>query len=162
MIMDEILKLALTAFLGGGLGAAIISACNERWKFKAQRQAAKEDREAEKADRTEEISDTVGELQEAEDERNRLVEERFKNMEEQISVQAKAMQLILLDHIFWLGQSYIDKGEISYDDRRRLRNMYDCYHNGLKGNGDADLIMKGVDSLPLKHRNEVSDHADQS
>ena len=28
--------------------------------------------------------------------------------------------------------------------------MHDVYHNKLKGNGDADFIMKAVDELPLK------------
>jgi len=60
------------------------------------------------------------------------------------------MICILLDRILYLGQSYIAKGEIDFDDRKRLHAMHDCYHNGLHGNGDADLIMEAVDELPLK------------
>lgn len=28
--------------------------------------------------------------------------------------------------------------------------MHSCYHSGLGGNGDADIIVEGVDALPLK------------
>ncbi len=69
---------------------------------------------------------------------------------------------MLLDKILCLGQKYIDEEEIDFDDRRRLRAMHDVYHNGLKGNGDADLIMNGIDNLPLKHhtQSEEGSHAD--
>jgi hypothetical protein len=30
--------------------------------------------------------------------------------------------------------------------------MHTSYHEGLKGNGDADAIMKAVDELPLVER----------
>lgn len=28
--------------------------------------------------------------------------------------------------------------------------MHNCYHSGLGGNGDADLVVAAVDELPLK------------
>ena len=62
----------------------------------------------------------------------------------------KTDELILLDRILWLGQGDINKGEISFDDRRRFHAMHSCYHSGLGGNGDADIIVEGVDALPLK------------
>ncbi len=160
--MDEILKLTLTALLGGGIGVAIITAMNERWKFKVQRKAVKEDKAEEKADKTKALEDSVTKLEEADKQQDLNVDERFKNMETQIAALTKAMQLIMLDKILCLGQKYIDDEEIDFDDRRRLRAMHDVYHNGLKGNGDVDLIMKGVDKLPLKHhtQSEEGSHAD--
>ncbi len=142
--MKETIMAVLTLLLGGGIGAAIVAGINERWKVKFQRQAAKEDREADKADRTDEISEQVETFQEAE-------AKRMENLEKQMAAQSEALKLILLDRILYLGQGYIDKGEISYDDRRRFHAMHDCYHTGLGGNGDADLIVEGVDELPLKH-----------
>lgn len=138
--MKETIMALLTLLLGGGIGAAIVAGINERWKFKAQRQAAKEDREADKADRTDEICEQV-----------ETESKRMENLEKQMAAQSEALKLILLDRILYLGQGYIDKGEISYDDRRRFHAMHDCYHTGLGGNGDADLIVEGVDELPLKH-----------
>lgn len=148
--MNDIMTMALTAFLGGGLGVALISAINERWKFKAQRKASKEDREAEKADRTDEISEAVDKFKESEGKINASFKKRIKDLEDDIAAQSKAMRFILLDRILTLGQSYIDAGEISYDERRRFHMMHDCYHNDLGGNGDADLIVKAVDALPPK------------
>lgn len=142
--MNDVLTTALTALLSGGIGAAIIAGVNERWKFKAQRKAEKEDREADKADRTDEIGEQVERFQQ-------LESQRMENLEKQMAAQSEALKLILLDRILWLGQGYIDKGEISYDERRRFHAMHDCYHTGLGGNGDADLIVQGVDDLPLKH-----------
>lgn len=162
--MDEILKLVLTSLLGGGFGVALITAINERWKFRQQRKAAKEDKAEERADKAKELEDTVSELKKADKQQDMDVDERFKKLERQINAQSRAMQLIMLDRILCLGQKFIDEGEISFDDRRRLRAMHECYHNGLEGNGDADLIMAGVDGLPLKHhiQNDGNDHTDQS
>lgn len=148
--MKDILTVVLSAILGGGLVAAIISAVNERWKFKAQREASKEDREAEKEDRTTQISEGLDQFKESEGEINEGFRKRIKDLEDGIAAQSKAMRFILLDRILTLGQSYIDAGEISYDERRRFHRMHDCYHNDLGGNGDADLIVKAVDALSPK------------
>ena len=58
--------------------------------------------------------------------------------------------MILLDRIRHLGQSYIAAGEIDFDDRRIFHMMHSVYHDGLGGNGDADLVVEAVDELPLK------------
>lgn len=138
------------AIAGGAAGAAVINAINERWKFKASRKAAKEDKAEEKADRTSEVEKAVQEIRKAEDEKQKQTDDRLRSIEKEMSVQSEALKLILLDRLLWLGQGYIDKGEISYDDRRRFHEMHDCYHTGLGGNGDADIIVEGVDELPLK------------
>ena len=148
--MNDIMTMALTAFLGGGFGVALISAINERWKFKAQRKASQEDREAEKEDRTTEIGKGLDNFKASEGKINEGFRKRIKDLEDDITAQSKAMRFILLDRILTLGQSYIDAGEISYDERRRFHMMHDCYHNDLGGNGDADLIVKAVDALPPK------------
>lgn len=141
MNFAEILTAALLAIVGGAAGAAIINGINERWKFKANRKAAKEDRAEAKADKTDELAKTLGELQ-----------SQLKTLKDSDTAQAEALRLILLDRILYLGKGYIDKGEISYDDRRRFHAMHTCYHSGLGGNGDADLIVEGVDALPLKSK----------
>lgn len=71
--------------------------------------------------------------------------------------QSKALKLLLLDKVLYLGQCYIDKGVISLEERRFFHEMHNCYHNDLGGNGDADLIVAAVDRLPLipkKHHNK--------
>lgn len=139
MNIGEILTAVLLAVAGGAAGAAVINGINERWKFKANRKAVKEDRAEEKADKTDELAGTLGEVQ-----------KQLETLKASDTAQAEALRLILLDRVLYLGKSYIDKGEISYDDRRRFHAMHNCYHSGLGGNGDADLIVEGVDALPLK------------
>lgn len=139
MNIGEILMAVLLAIAGGAAGAAVINGINERWKFKANRKAAKEDRAEEKADKTEELTKTLADLQ-----------KEIKTLKDSDAAQSEALKLILLDRVLYLGKGYIDKGEISYDDRRRFHAMHTCYHTALGGNGDADLIVEGVDALPLK------------
>lgn len=78
------------------------------------------------------------------------MQEDIKRLRSSDAAQSEALKQILLDRVLYLGQGYIAKGEISYDDRRRFHAMHDCYHKGLGGNGDADIIVEGVDALPLK------------
>lgn len=136
--MGDFLKSVL-AFLCGAGGLALIDFARERWKWKAERKAKKEDREEEKTDELAELKKSVEELQTQQDE-----------MSGQLDALREAMKCVLLDRIIYLGQSYIADGEVDFDDRRRLHQMHSSYHNGLKGNGDADVIMKAVDALPLK------------
>lgn len=151
MSVTEFVFALVLAVAGGAAGAAVINGINERWKFRASRKAAKEDRQEEKEDKTDEISKELEDFKRAEADKNKRFEEQFESLSKQLAAVAKAERVVLLDRILYLGQSYIDKGEISYDDRKRFHDMHSCYHNDLGGNGDADLVVEGVDELPLKH-----------
>lgn len=137
--MSDALKTVLTFICGAG-GLALIEWARERWKFKAERKAAKEDRAEEKVDKIGELTKAV----------NKLTEE-YEGQGKQIDAMRDAMKCVLLDRIIHLGQKYIEEGEVDFDDRKRLRDMHTSYHQGLKGNGDADAIMSAVDALPLKN-----------
>lgn len=151
MTVFQIIMTAVGVVFGGAAGAALVNALHDRWKFKATREASKEDKAEEREDKTAELYETVEELKEAEEKEKAEVNAKLKRIEDQNKAQSEAIKLILLDRILWLGQSYIDKGEISFDDRKRFHAMHDSYHTGLGGNGDADLIVEAVDALPLKH-----------
>ena len=146
--LEAIVTIAV-AFLGGAM-THIISSRNERWRFKAEREAAKEDKQYAKADRTNELSAGLERFEKSEAQKNQEIDDRLTTLESAVKVQMQAQKLILLDRILYLGKCYIKEGEISFDDRRRLHEMHDCYHTGLGGNGDADLVMDAVDALPLK------------
>lgn len=150
MEFSEFMIALVLAIAGGAAGAAFINGVNERWKFKASRKAAKEDRQEEKEDRTDEIEEEVKELKEAEGEWKKDIEKKLEALDAQNTAENEALRVILLDRIRHLGQSYIQIGEISFDDRRIFHMMHDVYHTGLGGNGDADLIVEAVDELPLK------------
>lgn len=135
----EALKTIVLALIGGGTGAALVNAIFNGWKFKAERKAQKEDMKEEKEDQLTKLTELVETLA-----------EQQKETAAQIDALREAQKCVLLDRVIYLGQSYISAGEIDFDDRRRLREMHDAYHNGLGGNGDAAAIMKSVDALPLK------------
>lgn len=60
------------------------------------------------------------------------------------------LKWVLYDRIRFLGQKYITDKKVDFDDRRILNEMHSCYHNGLGGNGDLDVLMHEVNALPLK------------
>lgn len=66
----------------------------------------------------------------------------------------KALMYVILDRIRYLGQVYIKDHEVDFDDRRLLNEMHDVYHNELGGNGDLDTLMREVNGLPLKQKEE--------
>ena len=147
--MPDWVKTALVSFLSGGALVALIGLYNDRWKFKANRQAIKEDRAEERADKVAELSKQVEALGKVTREKHTDFDQQIGRLMEMQSAQSEALKVILLDRILHLGQKYIAAGAISFDDRKRLHEMHDRYHVGLDGNGDADLIMDGVDELPL-------------
>lgn len=150
MTVFQIIMTAVGVVLGGAAGAALVNALHDRWKFKATRQAAKEDKEEERKSKIEELGETFDEYERAGEKKKREIDEKLKRIEAQNAAQSEALKLILLDRVLWLGKGYVDKGEISFDDRKRFHAMHDSYHKGLGGNGDADLIVQAVDELPLK------------
>ena len=137
--MNEALKNALVFLFGAG-GLALIEWAREAWKHRVERKEQREDRQEAKADKTQELTDSVNAFREKQEEQGR-----------QLDALRDAMKCVLLDRIMFLGQAYIAKGEVDFDDRKRLRDMHTSYHNGLSGNGDADAIMSAVDALPLKN-----------
>lgn len=66
----------------------------------------------------------------------------------------KALMYVILDRIRYLGQVYIKDQEVDFDDRRLLNEMHDVYHNELGGNGDLDTLMREVNRLPLKQKED--------
>ena len=137
--MEKFITAVLTFVCGAG-GLALIEWARERWKFKAERKAKKEDKAEEKVDKIEELTKTVNAVRKEQEEQG-----------QQLDALRDAMKCVLLDRIIFLGTSYIEAGEVDFDDRKRLRDMHTSYHKGLDGNGDADAIMKAVDALPLKN-----------
>lgn len=147
--MNEYLRTFLTFLLGAG-GLALINVIQERWKWKHERMAVKEDRKEEKEDKLDEISKQLAEYLNEQKTINEQMREKQEKQEKEMLAQSEALKYVILDRILYIGQSYIKHGEVTYDERKRLKEMHKCYHEGLGGNGDADLIMKAVDELPLK------------
>ena len=143
--------LTVLGFICGAGGLAVINIIQERWKWKNDRNAALEDRHEEREDEMKELAKRLETFMDRQDEFDQRVKAHFEESDKQIAAQSDALRSMLLDRILYLGRHYVSLGEVDYDDRKRLREMHDCYHNGLGGNGDAKFIMDAVDELPLKN-----------
>ena len=75
-----------------------------------------------------------------------------QHTDETIAALAIGVRVILMDRIRYLGQHYLNEGEIDFDDRRLLNQMHSVYHNTLGGNGDLNVLMEEVNDLPLKRK----------
>lgn len=67
----------------------------------------------------------------------------------QVDARKKALRYLMLYIIQERAKQHIREGRITLDDRRSLHHWHELYHNGLGGNGDADALMRQVDTLPL-------------
>lgn len=103
-------------------------------------------RKAKKDDETE--AEGKAKMQQAE----KSEKEWKQHTDETIEALAIGVRVILMDRIRYLGQKYLDEGEIDFDDRRLLNQMHSVYHNTLGGNGDLNILMEEVNDLPLKRK----------
>lgn len=62
---------------------------------------------------------------------------------------AAGVRIILDDRIAWLGEKYVEAGEISAENLRTLIAMQEVYHS-LDGNGYHDALMDKVMKLPIR------------
>lgn len=65
----------------------------------------------------------------------------------QVDQKIKALRYLMLYIIQERAKQYIKEGKVTLEERRSLHHWHELYHNGLGGNGDADALMKQVDSL---------------
>ena len=132
----------LTLISGGAFGA-LISAVSSYIIYRLRRRDGRELRR-ERAENTE---------------KNRAESRMNSKWKPSIIVKVDAltegMKYVLYDRIRFLAQEYISDGEVDFDDRRILGNMHRSYHGGLSGNGDLDILMREVNSLPLKRKEDV-------
>lgn len=123
----------IAAVFGGGVVVAIIEGIREALAHRRSRRDTLEDREQE---------DLEGRIN--------GMEGYIDELKAMVSALVDSNKFLIYERIRYLGQVYISKGEIDFDERRILHAMHDTYHNGLNGNGDLDALMKQIDELPLK------------
>lgn len=119
--------------LTGASAAAVIKLIDNLIQWMLKRKAEKEDKTEDEVDK-----------------QKKSEQERLEATEKKLDALKIGVRIILLDRIQYLGQAYIRDGEVDFDDRRRLNDMHSVYHSSLGGNGDLDVLMHEVNSLPLK------------
>ena len=132
----EFIATVIGIIIGSSALTVLLNKLHDRWKIKQERKNLKEDKAEEK-------EDLVGGLQKSNDSQ----EERLTIHEEKLNFIGEGIKYLLLDKIIFLGSKYIRRNAISMEERKIIKAMYDIYHNGLHGNGDADFIMKGVEAI---------------
>ena len=78
--------------------------------------------------------------------------EREKNKAE--SAETQMIKGLGHDRICYLGECYLEKGYITKDDYENLHDYLYVPYKKLGGNGTAERIMKEVEQLPLKEKEE--------
>lgn len=71
--------------------------------------------------------------------------------EDDNDVVTKALRYIMLYIIQDRIEQYIKRGTITIEERRSVHKWHELYHDGLHGNGDADLLMEQFDKLPISY-----------
>lgn len=71
--------------------------------------------------------------------------------EDRDDVVMKALRYIMLYIIQERAKDHISHGKITVEERRSLHKWHELYHNGLNGNGDADLQMEAIDQLDVDY-----------
>ena len=140
----EFIATVVGIILGSSALTVLLNNLHDRWKIKQERKNSKEDKQEAK-------EDIVDDLQNATDSQ----EKKIEALEDLSGHMAEAIKYLLLDKILFLGSKYIRRNSITMEERKILTAMYNVYHKGLEGNGDADFIMKGVEAITP---NELKQH----
>lgn len=68
--------------------------------------------------------------------------------DERIDALVDAQKVLMIDRVKHLGKSYIEVGEITFDDKENMVEMHKAY-KALGGNGHLDSIMHEVEKLKV-------------
>ena len=65
------------------------------------------------------------------------------------NAEKKALRYLMLYIIEERCKELIERGTVTLDELRSLHHWHEVYHDGLGGNGDADKLLKRVETLKL-------------
>lgn len=68
--------------------------------------------------------------------------------DKRIDALVDAQKVLMIDRVKHLGKSYIEAGEISFDDKDNMVEMHKAY-KALGGNGHLDSIMHEIEKLKV-------------
>lgn len=144
------LEIIITCILSSTVAAAAVGAIKDIiiWRTNRKDSAAKEVKT--------ELNDNA-----KQDERISIVEAGLQSINETLTnslIQQQELyeaiirtnKLILRDRIKVLATKCLKDGQITYEDRKLVHDMWDEYHQSWGGNGDLNLLLTNVDNLPLE------------
>lgn len=71
--------------------------------------------------------------------------------DDKLSALVIAQKVLMIDRVRHLGQSYINDGGVSLQDKENLLEMHAAY-KALGGNGHLDTVMAEVENIPIIRR----------
>ena len=83
-----------------------------------------------------------------------LINQLIVNRKKKKSAETQMLMGLGHDRICYLGESYLDRGYISRDEYENLHDYLFLPYQKLGGNGTAAKIMKEVEQLPLKDKED--------
>lgn len=73
--------------------------------------------------------------------------------EEELAAIKEVLKALSIDRINYLGSCYIYEKKIRLEDKENIHRLYDAA-KGVGLNGDCDTVIKEVDKLPIKEKQE--------
>lgn len=139
----------IALLLSSSLAVTVVTAVKELILWYINRKAEKEDKKDKVSEKLDDLDETnskqSGDLQEI----SNLLKELQKDIKTNDEVTRKALRLLFGDRIHQLALSYIEKGEITFEEKQSLTHMWECYHYDLKGNGTYNDLMSQVSRLKI-------------
>ena len=83
-----------------------------------------------------------------------LINQLIVNRKKKKSAETQMLMGLCHDRICYLGECYLDRGYISRDEYENLHDYLFLPYQKLGGNGTAAKIMKEVERLPLKDKED--------
>ena len=77
--------------------------------------------------------------------------DRIKNRKRKPSAMETAVRLLLQDKIEYLCTKAIQTGKTTRSQKTFLKQCYETYHEGLKGNGDLGQLWTDYNNLPVTY-----------
>lgn len=68
--------------------------------------------------------------------------------DDSIKALVNAQKVLMVDRVRYLGQNYIQAGQISLESKENLEEMYQAYKK-LGGNGHLETVMHEVEKLKI-------------
>lgn len=83
-----------------------------------------------------------------------LINQLIVNRKKKKSAETQMLMGLGHDRICYLGETYLDRGYISREEYENLHDYLFLPYQKLGGNGTAAKIMKEVERLPLKDKED--------
>lgn len=120
-----------------------------------QRRLMRMDKFLDKAEQTEEamkdMTSTVEKLSKQISDINEKVDtlqEHVTHIDGRLEIIGKGTKMELFDTLYHWKKRLVDRGWASAPEKKEVKEIYEIYHDGLKGNGQGEVYYRQIMELP--------------